>query len=163
MTMQNNDTPESRRQFLFRATSSIGLALSAPVIASIVASCETDEKPLAPSGKTYTFDVSTDPALASVGGITAAFVDDLNGGDPVFISRIAETTFAVFSTVCTHASCEVSLPNNPGENCVCSCHGAEYSSTDGSVRRQPTTGSATNLPRFASSFDAATNVLTITG
>jgi cytochrome b6-f complex iron-sulfur subunit len=157
-----NDTPESRRRFLFQATSSIGLALSAPVIASLVASCETDEKPVAPNGKTYTFDVTTDPALAEVGGITAVQIDDLNNGSYVFIARVAAESFAVFSTTCTHAGNEVNLPE-PGGNLVCPNHGAEFSWRDGTVLRQPTTGSATNLPRFASTFDTATNILTITG
>ncbi len=160
----HHDTPESRRKFLRQAASSIGMALSAPVVASIISGCETDEtSPTTPTGKTFTYDVSTDPELASVGGITLAAIDGLNGDKPVFISRIAPTTFAVFSNVCTHAGCGVGLPETSTSNCVCPCHRAEYSRADGTVQRQPTSGSARNLPRFASSFNPDTNILTITG
>lgn len=157
------DTIEHRRHFLRLATSSIGVVLTAPMLAALVSSCERDETQ--PSGPTKTYDVLvTDyPELAVVGGITADIIPGLNGDRAVFISRIAETAFVVFSTVCTHQGCQVDLPEVPGENCICPCHSAEYSSTDGSVKRQPVSGSATDLPKFASSFNATSNVLTITG
>ena len=157
------DQQSSRRFFLDKAAASIGLALTAPAIAALVAGCESDETtPTPPVGTTYTVDITTIPELSAVGGITLTFVGDLNGGSPVFISRIAQNTFVVFSSICTHASCEVDPPAASGSNIVCSCHKAEYSSSDGSVLKQPTTGSATNLPRFANTFDPATSILTIT-
>ena len=153
----------SRREFLRQATTSIGLVLSAPVIASIVASCEQDEKLPTTPGETFTVDITTLPELAVVGGITTAAVTGLNSNNPVFISRIAQNTFAVFSVVCTHAGCFVDPPATAGANCRCACHGSEYSPQNGHVVVQPTIGSATNLPSFASSFDPSNNILTITG
>jgi Rieske Fe-S protein len=157
------DTIEHRRHFLRLATSSIGVVLTAPMLAALVSSCETDETQ--PSGPTNTHDVplSKYPELEVVGGITADIIPGLNGDRAVFISRVSDTAFVVFSTVCTHQGCTVELPEAPGANCICGCHAAEYSSTDGKVILQPLSGSATDLPKFASSYNATSNVLTITG
>lgn len=154
----------SRRFFLHKAASSIGLALSAPAIAALVCACETDETPASPqTGNTYTVDISTIPELSTVGGIVLKFVSDLNNSKPVFISRIAENTFAVFSSICTHQRGNVRLPQAPGKNIICSLHNAEFSPVDGSVRGQPAaSGMAMNLPRFASTYNSATMILTIT-
>jgi len=161
--MTSTDEQHSRRNFLRQATASIGLVLSAPVIASIVASCEQDETLPTTPGEKYTVDISTFPELAVVGGITTAHVPGLNGENPVFISRIAQNSFAVFTVVCTHSGCFVDVPSGPGANCRCPCHGSEFSPQNGHVVKQPTSGSATNLPSFASSFDPSNNILTITG
>ncbi len=154
---------QSRRDFLRRATSSVGLVLSAPVIAGIVTGCEQDEaNPTTPTGQTFTVDISKIPELASIGGITLQAVTGLNANEPVFISRIGASTFAVFSSTCTHQGCPVDLPATPQANCVCPCHRAEFSRTDGSVTRQPLSGSATNLKRYTATFDDQTAILTIT-
>lgn len=163
MRRNTNDSVETRRHFLRLATSSVGVVLTAPMIASLITSCETDEtQPNAP-GKTYDVNIADYPELATVGSITSAYVAGLNADNPIFISRVATSAFVVFTTVCTHAGCLVELPASASDNCRCPCHGAEYSSTDGSVLRQPSTGSARDLPKFASSYNATTNILTITG
>lgn len=154
----------SRRFFLQKATSSIGLVLSAPAIAALIAACERDETlPVAPPGTVAILNISTLPELAVVGGIAHALLDGINGGNPIFVSRIAQETFVVFSAICTHQGCTVDVPElAPADaNCVCPCHSSEYSRTDGRVRKQPTSGRATDLPRFASTFDASKNLLTI--
>lgn len=153
---------KSRRDFLRSATTSIGLALSAPAIAALLASCETDETLSVPTGKRVTLDVSLFPELAAVGGIVSTAIVDLNDSNPVFVSRVADSAFVVFSTICTHQACQVGLPMGHGMHCICPCHGAMYSFTDGKVLRQPNTGSATDLPKFASEFNSGTNILTIT-
>ena len=150
----------SRRSFLQQAAASVGLVLTAPAIASIVASCETDET-TGPTGKTFAVDSTQYPELASVGGITADTITGLNNGNPVFISRVDDDRFVVFSTTCTHQGCQVGSPESSGANCICPCHGAEYSSADGKVLQQPFGGSATDLPKFESSYDPATQLLTI--
>lgn len=153
---------QSRRDFLRQATASVGLALSAATIAQLVNGCEQDETtPTVPSGQTYTIDISKIPELASAGGITLQSITGLNGGDAVFISRLDQTTFAVFTSICTHQGCGIDLPADAQSNCVCACHRAEFSRRDGTVLRQPTSGSATNLQRFTATYDAQTNVLTI--
>ncbi len=152
----------SRRDVLRRATASVGLALSATAIANIVAGCEQDETtPTEPTGKSFTVDIAAIPALGAVGGISLTLVSGLNSDEPVFISRIDQTTFAVFTSICTHQGCPIELPVDAQSNCVCPCHRAEFSRRDGSVVRQPTSGSATNLQRYASTFDAQTTTLTI--
>jgi nitrite reductase/ring-hydroxylating ferredoxin subunit len=153
---------QSRRNFLRQATASVGLVLSAPVIAGIVSGCEKDESdPTSPTGQTFPINVAQIPDLAAVGGISLEAVSGLNDGEPVFISRIGANTFAVFSSVCTHDGCPVDLPSSTGSNCVCPCHKAEFSRTDGSVLRQPLVGSATNLKRFSATFDEQTGILTV--
>jgi nitrite reductase/ring-hydroxylating ferredoxin subunit len=153
---------QSRRNFLRQATASMGLVLSAPVIAGIVSGCEQDESnPTSPTGQTFRVNVSQIPDLATVGGITLEAVNGLNDGRPVFISRIGADTFAVFSSVCTHDKCPVDLPSSATADCICPCHRAEFSRADGTVLRQPLVGSATNLQRYTATFDAQTGILTI--
>jgi thiosulfate dehydrogenase [quinone] large subunit len=154
-------TPSSRRHFLRSAAASIGLAMSAATVATLVAGCETDESNPTPSGTTFTLDVASVPELATVGGISLRLITGLNDGAPVFISRIAQNTFVVFSSICTHAGCEVNPPAAAGADIICSCHGAQFASTDGAVKRQPNSGSATDLKRFPSAFNSTTNILTI--
>ena len=139
------DHQTSRRFFLHKAATSIGLALSAPAIVALITGCERDEStPVVPVGKTYDLDIRTVPELSAVGSITLTFVADLNGGSPVFISRVEQNTFVVFSSVCTHAGCGVSAPEPPviTSNCICSCHAAEYSASTGSMNcRRTASGS----------------------
>ncbi len=151
---------QSRRSFLQQAASSIGLVLSAPAIASIVASCETDET-VSSGGTRVQLDVSGFPELSAVGGITITAIEGLNDSNPVFVSRVADDRFVVFSAICTHQACIVGEPEFEGDNCVCPCHLAEYSPVDGSILQQPIGGSATDLKRFESSYDDATTTLTI--
>ena len=159
------DHQTSRRFFLHKAATSIGLALSAPAIVALISACERDEvTPNVPRGTTCDVDISTIPELSSAGSITLKLVDKLNGGSPVFISRGAQSTFVVFTSVCTHAGCEVGVPDPPvvSSNCIGPCHGAEFSASTGSVVRQPTVGRATNLRQFSTAFNASSNILTIT-
>lgn len=149
----------SRRKFLQRAVSSIGLVLSAATIASLVDGCEKNETVPVSTGQ---LDLSGYPELETVGGIIQATVNGVNGGDLVFISRIDTATYVVFSTLCTHAGCGIDLPVDATSNCVCPCHRAEFARTNGAVVKQPTSGSATDLKRFTSSYNATTKILTIT-
>lgn len=152
----------SRRAFLHQAAASVGLVLSASAVASLVTGCEKDEtNPVVP-GKSYDVSLSQFPELSTVGGITQTVVNGVNNGEAVFISRIDASTFVVFSTICSHAGCGIELPADAASNCVCPCHKAEFARTNGAVLKQPTSGSATDLPRFACTYNASTNVLTIT-
>lgn len=160
--MSTNDDFLRRRRFLQQAIGSIGLTLGAGTIAAIVTSCETTETaPTTPSGKTFLLDITGIPQLAAPGGIITRVISGLNADRPVFISRVSETAIAVFDTTCTHQGCPVDLPEGPGRNCICPCHGAEYSPVDGHIVAQPLSGSATNLKTFSASFDASKNQLTI--
>lgn len=148
-----------RRAFLLRALGMAGITLSATAVSSILSSCETTET--APTGQTFLWNISQVSELAEPGGFREDVIQGLNGNRPVFISRLDQTTFAVFDTTCTHAGCAVAPPEAPGANCVCPCHGAQFSSRDGSVLVQPNSGSATNLKSYRTSFDPSKNELLI--
>lgn len=153
---------QQRRLFLQQAAASAGLVLCAGSVASILTSCETTEQSPSPSGKTVTFPVQGVTELQQPGGIVQRTISGLNSGNPVFISRISQTAFAVFSSICTHQACVVAVPGDATEPCICPCHGSTYSRTDGKVLSQPFSGGrATDLPTFASTFDATTQQLTI--
>ncbi|MFZ9869707.1 MAG: ubiquinol-cytochrome c reductase iron-sulfur subunit [Candidatus Kapaibacteriota bacterium] len=153
-------TTETRRRFLFQATSSVGLMLTAPMIASIVSGCETDET-AAPDLSGLTVVVADYPELSVVGGITTVILEGLNNSDPVFISRIDVNTYAVFSAICTHQGCQVFDIDQQADSVECPCHNARYAKSDGSVVQQPDSGEATDLPRFPSTFNSSTGILTI--
>jgi Rieske Fe-S protein len=152
----------SRRSFLQQAAASVGLVLSASTVATLVAGCEQDESQPTSLGKTYDVSLAAFPELNTVGSIIQTTIAGVNNGEMVFISRIDAQTFVVFSTVCTHSGCGVGLPIDASSNCVCPCHKAEFARSNGAVLRQPTSGSATDLPRFSSTYNASSNVLTIT-
>ena len=61
--------------------------------------------------------------LNRIGGGVKIEVDWLD--DPVIITRVDETTFAAFSSICTHFGCEVELPNEEGI-IDCFCHGTRF-------------------------------------
>jgi thiosulfate dehydrogenase [quinone] large subunit len=151
-----------RRNVLRALVTGAGLTLGATALTTMVTGCEQTETAPGPTGKTVEVDVTTYPELNAVGGVATAFVPGLNNEEPVFISRVAENIFTVFTTICTHAGCQVDPPSDLGLNCVCPCHRAEYSSADGTVRVQPTSGSATNLPTFPATYDPTTKILKIT-
>jgi Rieske Fe-S protein len=151
-----------RRDVLRALVAGAGLTLGATALTTMVTGCEQTETAPGPTGKIIEVDVTAYPELNEVGGVAQPTITDLNNGEPVFISRVTENVFTVFTAVCTHAGCLVDPPTSTGQNCVCACHFAEYSSTDGTVRKQPNTGSATNLPTFPSTYDPSTKILKIT-
>ena len=145
----------SRREFLTRSTLAVAGVAG---VAAMGAGCGDGQigptATTAPSG-TISVKVSTLPELASVGQLTT-----LRNDDRIAIKRASATTFVAISTICTHQQCTVAISNNAFE---CPCHGARYDA-DGNVTRQPqqTTGSATALPRYQTSYDPASDTLTIT-
>lgn len=154
------DIESSRRLFLHQALSTAGVCLSAGAVAVILSSCETNETlptpPVIPNG--VAVRIADYPKLSGPGTIVIATIDEIDFGTPVFISQVDATTFAVFSTICTHLGCSVSLPFTPGQDCFCPCHASEFSPIDGSVTRGP---APTNLKAFASTFDAGTGILSV--
>jgi Rieske Fe-S protein len=91
--------------------------------------------------------------LAQVGGWHRVAVPD----DLVIIVRTTETEFVVLSAVCTHERC--SVRHTAGTTVVhCPCHGSMFD-FDGAVVSGP---AEDPLRVYESSFDAETNILTIT-
>lgn len=142
----------SRRQSL-----TVGaVAAGALFVETVMTGCEKDT--VKSSDASYELDISTVPILAVEGGAVLKQLGELNGGKPVVIIRSSEKVFNVFSSVCTHQGCQVVAPDAPGAPIICNCHNTKFSSTDGSV----ITGPAPNpLAKFATSFDAEKNKLTI--
>jgi Rieske Fe-S protein len=134
----------SRREFI--ATSA-----ASAVAALLVAACGGAGDATAVTGPvSLSVDVSKYAALTNIGGI--ARVD--SGGTPVAAVRTGTSTFAAFSLICPHFGCTVGIN---GSAFRCPCHGAQFASTGTWIGGQRTT----NLTSLATSYDATTNVLTI--
>jgi nitrite reductase/ring-hydroxylating ferredoxin subunit len=135
----------SRREFITTSAASAVAAILVAACGGGGADATTVTGPVSLS-----VDVSKYTALASIGGI--ARVDD--GGTPVAAVRTGANTFAAFSLICPHFGCTVGIN---GSAFRCPCHGAQFASTGVWIGGQRTT----NLTSLATSYDAATNVLTI--
>lgn len=141
-----------RRRILKAGAAVAGIAF----MEGFVAGCENDT--VKSSDKTYSFDISTEPILAVEGGTVIKQLGDLNGGRQVVIIRSSGKKLTVLSSVCPHQGCTVNKPDSPGGPLVCMCHSSKFSSVDGSVLQGPSTDP---LTKFATSFDAEKNILTI--
>ena len=153
-----------RRAFLLNAAASLGVVLSSSALASLLSSCENDTTKPSTTGQKVEFDVTSEPALAQVGGIVKRSFGSNNGGMPVFIVRTGETSFLVLSSRCTHDGHEVDLPQQAGGKLVCGLHFAEYDPRTGAQTKPPSGRSTTTGPlqQFPATFDANRNILTIT-
>ena len=79
---------------------------------------------------------------------------------PIAVKRTGATTFDAYSMVCTHQGCQVDIVSS-GQEMRCPCHLSRFTN-DGAVISGPTTGeSITPLPKFVTSYDQATDTLTI--
>lgn len=144
----------SRREFLTRSTLAVAGA------AAVVAGCGDGQ--IGAGGATapilttpLNFKVSTVPALATVGELAFAPTDSR-----IAVKRTGPDTFLALSTTCTHEGTMIAIVNN-NTSFECPNHGARYDS-NGNVTRQPqAAGSATKLPSYQTSYDAATDILTI--
>jgi Rieske Fe-S protein len=99
-----------------------------------------------PANKT-TFTVSAFPGLATVG--TLILVDASRA-----VKRTGASTFIAFSRACTHQGFPVDLQ---GSGFFCNNHGSQFDN-NGNVTVGPATR---NLTQLATSYDPATDVLTI--
>lgn len=104
-------------------------------------------------------DISKEPDLQTTGGAVKKTFAPYNDGREVIIIRQGATQFFVVTSVCNHQGCSVNLPASPGANMICPCHGAQYSSLDGTWQPSPQT--ASDLRTFQNSFDTGTGLLTI--
>lgn len=141
----------SRRAFLARG----GLAVAGA--AALVAGCGDGQfgpESLALTTGAKTIKVASLPGLANTGQLVK--IPPQIG--LIAVRRTGATTFFAVSTVCTHQGCET---NVAGSGLECPCHLSAYDA-NGTVIRQPTTGSATNLPTYTATYDSATDTLTIT-
>lgn len=141
----------SRREFLTRSTLAVAGA------AAIAAGCGDGD--FGPTGVTpdvtgAEVKVSTIPGLATTGQLVML----QPASSLIAVKRTGPSSFVAMSMVCTHQQCATALANNSFE---CPCHGARYDA-DGNVTRQPqASGSATPLFRYRTSYDASSDILTI--
>lgn len=147
-TAHSGIQPE-RREFLLKAASMLGLAVSAGTTVALLNACEQTNTP---SGGTGTLNIASQTALQNVGGAARVTVNNTQ----LVIIRTSTTEFLALSAICTHASCPVNLPANGSISC--DCHGSRFSATDGRVLNGPAT---TPLRRYTTSFSSMTNELTI--
>ena len=143
----------SRRAFLTKST------LAVAGVAALTAGCGDGQiggvgatGPL-PTG--LTLKVSTVPALATVGVLTF-HPTDLR----VAVKRTGASSFLALSTTCTHEGTRIDIVNN-ALSFECPNHGSRFDS-DGNVTRGPNaSGTVTRLPILATTYNAATDILTI--
>lgn len=144
---------EGRRAFLTKA-------LLAAVGAWVLQGCGDGDlggpgAPTAPppiSGGKLVVNVAGFPALASVGGIARV---DGGSGTPIAAVRTSSDGFLAFSMVCTHAG--FSPIDIVAGGFRCPNHGAEFNGQGEWTGGQATT----SLFPYATSFDSATDTLTI--
>jgi nitrite reductase/ring-hydroxylating ferredoxin subunit len=150
---------EQRRTFLRSAIASTGVILCGGTLAAILQACESDTIK-STAERPFTFSLTEHPELASVGGAIYKAAGSFNNGAEIIIIRQSETEFLAVTSVCTHQGCTVLLPEEPSSTFMeCPCHGARFSTTDGSWVQSPQT--TPRLPRFRTEFNSGSNELTI--
>jgi Rieske Fe-S protein len=138
-----------RREFVAR--SAIGAAG-----ALLLAACGGGSESTGPGssgGVSLDVTVSNFPALSTIGGIARV---DSGVGTPVAAVRTSATSFSAFSLICPHFGCTVGVASR---SFACPCHGARFAADGHWTGGQPTG----NLTALTTSYDATTNMLTITG
>jgi Rieske Fe-S protein len=127
-----------------------GLA-AAGSLASFLEACASVTEPAVTHGTTS----------VSVAGLTTngSYLVDSSvqpDGTPILIIRQSATTFVALSMRCTHEGQMVNRPSNG--SIYCSAHGSRFD-LNGNVTAGPAN---TPLTKYATSYDANTNQLTIT-
>lgn len=157
----------SRRGFISAATWSVlGLALASACGGGGGADGPTGPGPNpggggppAPAGVTFsgnvlTVPISSVPQLASAGGFRV--IGSVGGAAVNVIIINVAGTHRAFTSICTHEGCTVD--NFNGQRMQCPCHGSEYDTSGRNVA-----GPAPRpLVEYATSFNAATQVITVT-
>jgi len=143
----------SRRAFLTKST------LAVAGVAALTAGCGDGQiggvGATGPFPTGLTLKVSTVPALATV-GVLAFHPTDLR----VAIKRTGAASFLALSTTCTHEGTRIDIVNG-ALSFECPNHGSRFDS-DGNVTRGPNaSGTVTRLPSLATTYNAATDILTI--
>ena len=156
------ENKNERRDFFKKISSVVGFGLFATSFGAAVTSCEQDQVFPAPPPETINVDITQYPALANDGGLAKVLLTYKNGSTvTVIVKRINETTFKVFSSICTHNNWEIDLPESAGGVFHCSLHGATFSSEDGVTVNKPF-DSVQNLKNYSIfEYDAANKILKI--
>jgi Rieske Fe-S protein len=106
-----------------------------------------------PSGP-ITIIVASLPGLETVGRLVN------HPSQAIALVRTGPSSFDALSMICTHQGCTTSITTN-ASRLDCPCHGSRFDNT-GAVINGPNTGEGiTPLPKFVTSYDPATDTLTI--
>lgn len=159
------ETKLSRREFLFKATSVLGIGAFAGAFLPMLTSCEQNEvsstnvKP----GEYTNLDLSQYPEFATIGAAKKLTLSGKNNGNPLLIYRAAATTFVVASSVCPHQQASLGIVGSGSTlDYKCPLHGATFKPADGTLETKGTTSDdIDNLTVFNSVYDSANNILKI--
>jgi Rieske Fe-S protein len=144
MTMRCDDCI-NRRQFLTTAAGAAGLVAISACGDGVVTGPFAD----LPAGP-VSIVVGDFPGLATVGTLVKV------PQQPISVKRTAADSFEALSMICTHAGCQITIVNS-GQAFNCSCHGSRFDN-GGAVTNGPADAP---LPKFITSYDPATDTLTI--
>ena len=141
----------NRRQFLTSAAGAAGLVAISACGDGIVSGPFAQLPPGAelPAGP-ISIVVGNFSELATVGTLVKV------PGQEIAVKRTGADTFDAFAMRCTHAGCPISIVSS-GQAFNCSCHGSRFDN-DGAVTNGP---ADSPLPKFVTSYDPATDTLTI--
>jgi Rieske Fe-S protein len=126
-------------------------------LSEVLVSCYSNSNPVSTpglQGKSFTVDVAeltTDNTAKHVTGAASP------SGEPLLVIRRTSTLYESLILVCKHQGCSYPQIDYNGTKIACSCHGSEYD-RDGHVTHGPSTA---NLDTYVTTFDAATNKVTI--
>jgi cytochrome b6-f complex iron-sulfur subunit len=149
---------DKRRDFLKISLSMAGLAICSTSLGALVQSCTSNPVNTNLTGNA-TIDITTEPALLNNGGAVKKSFSGQFGDNPVIIVRESDGTFMAFSSVCTHEGKLANAPANASSDIICPSHNSHFSAVNGSVKSGP---ASSPLQKFTTSFNATSNILTIT-
>jgi len=152
--MNTNETTSERRNFLVQSGTLLGVGLFAGSISNFLESCTNSTAPVVQQQ----INVTQYPELQNDFGAKKIKFSGLNQNFPVLVIRKSATSFVALSTICAHQGNEVNLPDPVTKTITCPVHGSQYNEIDGSLKLGPATH---GLQQFPTTFDAATNILTI--
>lgn len=128
------NTEPSRRQFLVRTASAVGVVGLAKVCGGCAAFHKQDIQVEAPeSAESVALDLAKYPQIANPGGIVR--IEGRDGDARVMVVRKADGGLVALSMECTHWGCDVEWDKTKNEF-ECPCHGSRFD-TAGQVLEGP--------------------------
>jgi Rieske Fe-S protein len=149
--MSLTDTTRRRwvKQFIFgSAAALIGPRWVSTVLADVTST--------GPGPGVIRLKASAFPALVNPGG--SVQFNFIQNTAPLTLNRVAADRFVALDSICTHAGCTVGRFITANNRMTCPCHGSRYD-IEGRVIRGP---AEEPLAQFATSYDAASDIICIT-
>jgi Rieske Fe-S protein len=151
---------QERRDFLLKALAAGSLVCFGGMFGVPFAGCSKNASDPVSSlpAVSPVIDLSTEPALQTIGGAVKLHVTGLNNGRNIIVIRMTATSFVAFTSICTHQGNEINLPASTGANMICPAHGSQFREADGSVAQGP---AQIPLSKFSAVFDQQKNTVTL--